>query len=97
MKFPKKIWLDYGGWMLWTVEQIIEPNKFDKFALLSSKRDDCVHKGGVEVVDMMVINLHYDYYYEDNKSNRKYIKELIKQQDKIEKIKNNIINFWINE
>lgn len=76
-KMTKRVWYDQD---LWKVEQIISPNEYDDFLVLSRQSDDSIHEDGKTVpVEMVLIDAHNDTFY----PNTKRVRELMKKRNKV--------------
>lgn len=85
----KKVYFDGE---IWTVKEIIQPNKFDDYLLLTRKIRDAIHEDHKTIpVDLICIDAHNDTFYPYNKKTKKKIDLLKKKlvddtEDKLRKV-----------
>lgn len=76
-KLTKSVWFDD---VLWKVEQVLSPNKYNDFLVLSRKNDDSIHEDGETVpVEMVLIDAHNDIFF----PNTKRVRELMEKRNKV--------------
>ena len=76
-KVGKEVYFDGE---IWKVKEIIQPNKFDDYLLLTRKIRDAIHEDHKTIpVDIICIDAHNDTFYPYNKRTKKKI-DLLKKK-----------------
>ena len=95
-KVGKKVYFDGE---LWKVQEIIQPNKFDDFLLLTRKIRDGIHEDHKTIpVDIICIDAHNDTFYPYNKKTKKKI-DLLKEKlvdETTAKLRSLLDNSWLD-
>ena len=100
-KLTKNVWYQR---MKWRVEQILEPNKFDTFLLLSREIDNMIHPDSKVIpIDMVLIDVHNHTFYPDTKKVRGMIAKIQKAKEVIQSLEghsfagnSNLDNIWLD-
>jgi len=75
--------------MKWRVEQILEPNKFDTFLLLSREIDNMIHPDSKVIpIDMVVIDIYNEEFCPDTKKVRKIMAQIKEHEAAIQQLTN---------
>jgi hypothetical protein len=85
-KLTRRIWYDN---VLWKLEKVISPTKYDDYLLLSIKSETQCHEDGTTPVEMILIDCHNNEFYPNTPEVKRIMESRIqkveKESDKIHK------------
>lgn len=91
-KITKKIWYQ-DEW--WDVKEVISPNKYDDFILLSQVSETEEHPRGVPAVYMILIDAHNDTFMPDTPKARALAGQLKVAREQADVLKLEIDDVWL--
>jgi len=101
LKSGKKVWVQNGPWdgtpELLKIEQVIKPNKFDCYLVVSSKREDNIHEDEKTVpIDMIMLDIGDDEFYPDTKEVGIIMGKINKLRHEENNLTGKLNDIWLN-
>jgi len=100
LKSGKKVWVQNGPWdgtpELLKIEQVIKPNKFDCYLVVSSKRSDNIYDDGKTIpIDMILLDVNNDEFYPDTKEVGNIMNKIDKTITEKCDLESKLDNIWL--